>query len=308
MRASRSPTRGGARSSARPPTGCRAGSSPRSRRTSSTAATAHGGGRPATPARAHGASWAADAHRTRRERVVRAWATTSSRRVRRRRRHRRRARRRDRRALRPRRLGAQADGRVRAAHQAVPLTLPGARRPSRRRSSPRSLARMSAYVRCSRQRSGEARDSLRAHGSTDHRRQGGRGARPRGGRAGRRGLRRRARPRPGLATILVGDDPASAVYVGGKQKACAEVGIDGFDHRLPADTPREDVGRADRAAQRRPGRQRHPLPAPGARPPRRRRADQPHRRRQGRRRPDDRQRRAARARDGGPAAVHARRA
>ena len=30
---------------------------------------------------------------------------------------------------------------------------------------------------------------------------------------------------PGLATVLVGDDPASAVYVGGKQKASAEVGI-----------------------------------------------------------------------------------
>jgi methylenetetrahydrofolate dehydrogenase (NADP+) / methenyltetrahydrofolate cyclohydrolase len=40
---------------------------------------------------------------------------------------------------------------------------------------------------------------------------------------------------PGLATILVGDDPASAVYVGGKQRACAEVGMQGFDHRLPAD-------------------------------------------------------------------------
>ena len=35
--------------------------------------------------------------------------------------------------------------------------------------------------------------------------------------------------------MLVGDDPASAVYVGGKQKACAEVGIRGFDHRLPHD-------------------------------------------------------------------------
>ncbi|PTL54136.1 bifunctional methylenetetrahydrofolate dehydrogenase/methenyltetrahydrofolate cyclohydrolase FolD [Paraconexibacter algicola] len=46
---------------------------------------------------------------------------------------------------------------------------------------------------------------------------------------------------PGLATILVGDDAASAVYVGGKQKACAEVGIRGFDHRLPADTSREDL-------------------------------------------------------------------
>ncbi|WP_372791277.1 bifunctional methylenetetrahydrofolate dehydrogenase/methenyltetrahydrofolate cyclohydrolase FolD [Paraconexibacter sp.] len=46
---------------------------------------------------------------------------------------------------------------------------------------------------------------------------------------------------PGLATILIGDDPASAVYVGGKQKACAEVGIKGFDHRLDADAPRADV-------------------------------------------------------------------
>src|ERR1044072_7568031 len=45
----------------------------------------------------------------------------------------------------------------------------------------------------------------------------------------------------GLATVLVGDDAASAVYVGGKQKACAEVGIKGFDHRLPADTAEEDV-------------------------------------------------------------------
>ena len=47
--------------------------------------------------------------------------------------------------------------------------------------------------------------------------------------------------RPGLATILVGDDPASAVYVGGKQKASAEVGIASFDHRLPADAPEDEV-------------------------------------------------------------------
>src|SRR5690349_25015300 len=46
---------------------------------------------------------------------------------------------------------------------------------------------------------------------------------------------------PGLATVLVGDDPASAVYVNGKQKACAEAGIRGFDHRLPGDTPEADV-------------------------------------------------------------------
>jgi methylenetetrahydrofolate dehydrogenase (NADP+) / methenyltetrahydrofolate cyclohydrolase len=46
---------------------------------------------------------------------------------------------------------------------------------------------------------------------------------------------------PGLATILVGDDPASAVYVNGKQKACAEAGIQGFDHRLPADAAEDEV-------------------------------------------------------------------
>src|SRR3978361_702436 len=48
-------------------------------------------------------------------------------------------------------------------------------------------------------------------------------------------------PKPGLATILVGDDPASAVYVGGKQKACAEVGIEGFAHDLPAASHGADV-------------------------------------------------------------------
>jgi methylenetetrahydrofolate dehydrogenase (NADP+)/methenyltetrahydrofolate cyclohydrolase len=46
---------------------------------------------------------------------------------------------------------------------------------------------------------------------------------------------------PGLATILVGEDPASAVYVGGKQRACTEVGIRGFDHRLPAETAEDEV-------------------------------------------------------------------
>ena len=46
---------------------------------------------------------------------------------------------------------------------------------------------------------------------------------------------------PGLATILVGDDPASAVYVGGKQKASAEVGIQGFSHKLPGDVSEQDV-------------------------------------------------------------------
>jgi methylenetetrahydrofolate dehydrogenase (NADP+)/methenyltetrahydrofolate cyclohydrolase len=48
---------------------------------------------------------------------------------------------------------------------------------------------------------------------------------------------------PGLATVLVGEDPASAVYVGGKQRASAEVGIRGFDHRLDEDTPHAEVER-----------------------------------------------------------------
>jgi methylenetetrahydrofolate dehydrogenase (NADP+) / methenyltetrahydrofolate cyclohydrolase len=46
---------------------------------------------------------------------------------------------------------------------------------------------------------------------------------------------------PGLATILVGDDPGSAIYVAGKQKATAEIGMRGFDHRLAADATREQV-------------------------------------------------------------------
>jgi methylenetetrahydrofolate dehydrogenase (NADP+) / methenyltetrahydrofolate cyclohydrolase len=52
--------------------------------------------------------------------------------------------------------------------------------------------------------------------------------------------REHGRP-PGLATIMVGDDPASAVYVAGKHKASGEAGITSFDHRLPADSAREDV-------------------------------------------------------------------
>jgi len=46
---------------------------------------------------------------------------------------------------------------------------------------------------------------------------------------------------PGLATILIGEDPASAVYVANKRKASAEVGIQGFGHTLPADAPEADV-------------------------------------------------------------------
>src|SRR5207237_10624027 len=40
---------------------------------------------------------------------------------------------------------------------------------------------------------------------------------------------------PGLAAILVGNDPASEVYVRNKVRACTEAGIQSFGHRLPAD-------------------------------------------------------------------------
>jgi methylenetetrahydrofolate dehydrogenase (NADP+) / methenyltetrahydrofolate cyclohydrolase len=45
----------------------------------------------------------------------------------------------------------------------------------------------------------------------------------------------------GLATVLVGEDPASAIYVRSKQKACREVGIEPIDHQLPADTSEADL-------------------------------------------------------------------
>ena len=47
--------------------------------------------------------------------------------------------------------------------------------------------------------------------------------------------------RPGLATVLVGEDPASAVYVRNKQKACTEAGIEGFAHDVPAASSQEQV-------------------------------------------------------------------
>ena len=46
---------------------------------------------------------------------------------------------------------------------------------------------------------------------------------------------------PGLAVILVGDDPASQVYVGYKIKACAKVGIHSVEHKLPATASDKDV-------------------------------------------------------------------
>ena len=47
--------------------------------------------------------------------------------------------------------------------------------------------------------------------------------------------------KPGLATVLVGENPASQVYVRNKHKACAEVGIVSFPNKLPADATQEEV-------------------------------------------------------------------
>ncbi len=48
-------------------------------------------------------------------------------------------------------------------------------------------------------------------------------------------------PKPGLATIIVGDDPASHVYVRNKRKACEEVGIESLHHELDASTPEGEL-------------------------------------------------------------------
>ena len=47
--------------------------------------------------------------------------------------------------------------------------------------------------------------------------------------------------RPGLAVILVGNDPASRVYVNGKERDCAECGFRSFEHALPEDTAQETL-------------------------------------------------------------------
>jgi len=46
---------------------------------------------------------------------------------------------------------------------------------------------------------------------------------------------------PGLSVILVGDDPASAVYVASKERACVEAGMNGSTIRLPADTTQDTL-------------------------------------------------------------------
>ena len=47
--------------------------------------------------------------------------------------------------------------------------------------------------------------------------------------------------KPGLAVVLVGEDPASQVYVGSKGKATIAANMESFEHRLPADTSEADL-------------------------------------------------------------------
>ena len=51
------------------------------------------------------------------------------------------------------------------------------------------------------------------------------------------------KPCPGLAVVLVGEDPASAVYVRNKRKACKKVGIAAHDYDLPANTSEAELAR-----------------------------------------------------------------
>src|SRR5690348_18298755 len=53
-------------------------------------------------------------------------------------------------------------------------------------------------------------------------------------------LRRDRGVAPGIAVVLVGENPASEVYVRTKSKAVAEAGMRAFDHKLPANTRKAD--------------------------------------------------------------------
>ncbi len=54
-------------------------------------------------------------------------------------------------------------------------------------------------------------------------------------------LKKKTGKTPGLATVLVGDDPASAVYVRNKNKICGELGFQSFEQKLSADTSEEQL-------------------------------------------------------------------
>ena len=54
-------------------------------------------------------------------------------------------------------------------------------------------------------------------------------------------LKKEGQREPGLAVILIGDDPASHVYVNNKRKACTEIGIRSLEHDLPTTTSQDEL-------------------------------------------------------------------
>ncbi len=80
-----------------------------------------------------------------------------------------------------------------------------------------------------------------------------------------RALQARTGVQCGLATVMVGDDPASAVYVGNKHRACHEAGMASFDIHLPADVDQAGLHAQDRRGLRRPAHPRDDRAAAAAR-------------------------------------------
>ena len=49
------------------------------------------------------------------------------------------------------------------------------------------------------------------------------------------------KPAPGLAVVIVGNDPASTIYVANKRRACLEVGFNSFDYNLACDVSEQEL-------------------------------------------------------------------
>ena len=109
----------------------------------------------------------------------------------------------------------------------------------------------------------------------------------------RRGRRLKAEHglKPGLAVVLVGEDPASQVYVRNKGEQTAAAGMHSVTHRLPADTTQADLLALVRELNADPAIHGILVQLPAARPHRQRRRRRRHRSGQGRRRPARGQRR-----------------
>ena len=82
---------------------------------------------------------------------------------------------------------------------------------------------------------------------------------------------------PGLAVIIVGNDPASEIYVRNKEKACAECGFYSEKYALPAETSQDELLGLIDQLNHSPADLGHPVPAAGAGPHLRAGGDQCHR-------------------------------